>query len=129
MTPEKLQRLQACLEEAASILYEETSASELQDLESIEKAVRAHLPFEGRPSSCPFFIRQATGTDKGRERQVKSCVGVLPIREKQASQLGLKPRTQISPLLEKCCLLVSANESYKDAESDDCCADRRESGS
>lgn len=30
MTPEKLQRRQACLEEAASILYEETPASELQ---------------------------------------------------------------------------------------------------
>lgn len=28
------------------------------------------------------------------------------------------PRTQLSPLLEKCCLLVSANESYQNAESD-----------
>ena len=42
MTPEKLQRLQACLQEAASILYEETPDSELQNLESIEKAVRGH---------------------------------------------------------------------------------------
>ncbi len=49
---------------------------------------------------------------------MKSCVGVLPIREKQANQLGLMPRTQLSPLLEKCCLLVSANESYQNAESD-----------
>lgn len=49
---------------------------------------------------------------------MKSCVGVLPIREKQADKLGLKPHTQISPLLEKCCLRLSANESYLDAESD-----------
>ncbi len=49
---------------------------------------------------------------------MKSCVGVLPIREKQADQLGLKRHTQISPLLEKCCLRLSANESYQDAEKD-----------
>ena len=43
MTPDKLKRLQACLQFASSILYEETPASELQNLESIEKAVRAHM--------------------------------------------------------------------------------------
>lgn len=55
MNPEKLQRLQACLEEAASILYEETPASELQDLESIEKAVRAHLLQRVGPSVAIFL--------------------------------------------------------------------------
>jgi len=59
---------------------------------------------------------------------VKSCVGVLPIREKQADKLGLTPHTQLSPLLEKCCLRLSANESYQNAELDDCCADWNESG-
>lgn len=55
MTPEKLQRLQACLEEAASILYEETPASELQNLESIEKAVRAHLLERVGPNVALFL--------------------------------------------------------------------------
>ena len=43
MNRDKQQRLDACLREAAQILYEETPSDELQDLESIEKAVRARL--------------------------------------------------------------------------------------
>ncbi len=49
---------------------------------------------------------------------MKSALGILPLRERQAQVLGLKPRTQLSPLLEKCCLRVSANESYQDAEEE-----------
>lgn len=33
-------------------------------------------------------------------------------------RLGLKPRSRLSPLLEKCCLRLSANESYQNAEAD-----------
>ena len=47
---------------------------------------------------------------------MKSCVGVLKLKAKQAQKLGLKPRSQLSPLLEKCCLRLSANESYQSAE-------------
>jgi hypothetical protein len=32
--------------------------------------------------------------------------------------LGIEPYTRHSPLLEKCCLLLSANESYQNAEND-----------
>lgn len=32
--------------------------------------------------------------------------------------LGIKRHTRLSPLLEKCCLLLSANESYQKAEQD-----------
>jgi hypothetical protein len=49
---------------------------------------------------------------------VKSCVGVLKLKTKQAQRLGLKPRTQLSPLLEKCCLRLAANESYQSAEAE-----------
>ncbi len=49
---------------------------------------------------------------------MKSTLGILAIRSRQAQVLGLKPRTQLSPLLEKCCLRVSANESYQDAEEE-----------
>lgn len=47
---------------------------------------------------------------------MKSCLGVLKLKAKQAHRLGLKPRSQLSPLLEKCCLRLSANESYQSAE-------------
>ena len=42
----------------------------------------------------------------------------MTISEKQAQKLKVKKRTQWSPYLEKCCLLLSANESYKRAEED-----------
>lgn len=40
------------------------------------------------------------------------------ITKKQALRLGIEPYRRFSPLLEKCCLLLSANESFKDAEKD-----------
>ena len=46
------------------------------------------------------------------------CRGILRLKAKQAERLGLKPRSQLSPLLEKCCLRLSANESYQSAESE-----------
>jgi hypothetical protein len=45
-------------------------------------------------------------------------VGVLRLKAKQVERLGLKSRTQLSPLLEKCCLRLSANESYQSAEQE-----------
>jgi hypothetical protein len=42
----------------------------------------------------------------------------LSIKSKQAQKLQVKARTRLSPQLEKCCLLVSANESYARAEED-----------
>jgi hypothetical protein len=45
-------------------------------------------------------------------------VGKLKITKKQAEILGIEEYTRHSPLLEKCCLLLSANESYQNAEDD-----------
>jgi len=47
-----------------------------------------------------------------------SCIGELSITDKQAIKLQVKPYAKISPQLEKCCLLLSANESYARAEQD-----------
>lgn len=47
---------------------------------------------------------------------MKSCVGILKLKSEQTARLGLKSRTQLSPLLEKCCLRLSANMSYQSAE-------------
>ncbi len=43
-------------------------------------------------------------------------MGELTLKAKQLQKLGLKPRTRLSPLLQKCCLRLSANESYQKAE-------------
>lgn len=59
-----------------------------------------------------------TRTTKGRKRKLKSCVGRLDISQKQAYKLGIAPYQRFSPLLETCCLLLSANESYKNAAAD-----------
>lgn len=43
---------------------------------------------------------------------MKSCIGELKLKSKQAKKLQVKARARLSPQLEKCCLLVSASESY-----------------
>ncbi|MEG5037208.1 hypothetical protein [Microcoleus sp. AT3-D2] len=65
-----------------------------------------------------FFIKERTGTEKGRSRTVKSCVGELRITEKQAEQLNLKKSTQLAPLFEKCCLRQVANLSDSKASQE-----------
>lgn len=42
----------------------------------------------------------------------------MSISEQQGQRLGLQARTQWSPVLETCCLLLSANESYQRAAED-----------
>ena len=67
------------------------------------------------PTNRFFFIKQATGTEQGRPRTVKSCIGELIITEKQAEKLDIKKSTRLSPLFEKCCLRQIANLSYENA--------------
>lgn len=43
MTPEEKERLQAAVKEIAAILYKNTSPSELETLEGIEKTVRSQM--------------------------------------------------------------------------------------
>ena len=101
MNPEDSQRLEACLLEAAEILYRNTQPEELANFESLEKAVRTKMKRASKSKNRFFFIKQVTGTEKGRERVVKSIVGKVTVTEKQAQILGLKPYSQLSPLFEK----------------------------
>jgi hypothetical protein len=55
MTPEKAQRLKACIQEIAAILYEETNAKELTTLESIEKTVRKQMLEHVSPQIALFL--------------------------------------------------------------------------
>lgn len=51
-------------------------------------------------------------------RQVESCLGVLKVSEKQAQKLGVAARKRLSPQMQKCCLLLSANVSDAHAARD-----------
>ena len=66
MIPEKQERLKACLQELATLLYEQTDKSELSKLESIEKTVRQQMLEHVSPQIALFL------SNKQREpKQVK----------------------------------------------------------
>ena len=43
MTPDKQERIEACIQELATLLYEQADKSQLLNLESIEKTVRRQM--------------------------------------------------------------------------------------
>lgn len=53
-----------------------------------------------------------------RGRSLESILGRLSLSEKQAQILEFKAYSRWSPYLERCCLCVSANESYERAAED-----------
>lgn len=66
MSPEKQERLQACLQELATLLYEQIDKSDLSNLESIEKIVRQQMLEHVSPQIALFL------SNKQREpKQVK----------------------------------------------------------
>ncbi|NEO02562.1 MAG: ISKra4 family transposase [Moorea sp. SIO3I7] len=112
------EELEACLKRASEILYYLTDTDSLETLADIEIAVRKQVLEHVSPKIGLFFITKKTNTQRGKTRTIKSCLGKLKITKKQADALGIEPLTRHSPLLEKCCLLLSANESYHNAETD-----------
>ena len=62
MTPEKQERLQACLQELAALLYQETNNSELADLESIEKTVPQQMLEQVSPQIALFLSSTQQGS-------------------------------------------------------------------
>ena len=112
------EQLLAHIKAIAALLYKETPPEQLQSLEDIEETVRQQVIERVSPEIGNFFIEAKTGTTAGRTRIVKSIIGNLKITKKQAEKLQVKKSPKISPYLEKCCLLLSANESYSRAEQD-----------
>lgn len=118
MTPEKEKALKEYIQARAKILA-------WRDIPGTVKRFGKHWSYcassGNRICQSPnrhFFIQQATGTSSGRIRKLKSWIGELHLTNKQAKRLGVKSHTQISPYLEKCCLIVSANVSYQNAAQD-----------
>lgn len=58
MTPDKQARLQACLKELATLLYEQTDKNTLTDLESIEKTVRTQMLERVSPEIALFLLNK-----------------------------------------------------------------------
>ena len=59
MTPEEKERLEACLQEISSILYQNTPSEEIETLEGIEITVRELASRPNQPENRPFFHRKA----------------------------------------------------------------------
>lgn len=58
MNLDKQERLKACLQELATLLYEEADKSSLTDLESIEKTVRAQVLEYVSPEIALFLLKK-----------------------------------------------------------------------
>jgi hypothetical protein len=118
MTAEEQARLQAYTAEIAKILYRNTPRLGIREPGNHRRAPEKTMDRDSGIPSCFFFIKETTGTDKGRPRTVKSCVGELKITEKQAEQLNLKKSTRLAPFFEKCCLRQVAVLSYSKASKE-----------
>jgi hypothetical protein len=69
MTRDKQERIEACIQELAALLYEEADQSQLQDLEGIEKTVRQQVLEHVSPNIALFLLRKRqeqklTGAEK-----------------------------------------------------------------
>lgn len=88
MNPEDVQELQAHIQGIAKILYKNTDKTDLVSLETIEKSVRQQM-LENVSPEVVFFIKEVTGTNKGRARHLRSCVGIIPLTEKHLSSFRI----------------------------------------
>ena len=58
MNPDKQERIEACIQELASLLYEESDKSQLTDLEGIEKTVRRQVLERVSPEIAIFLSKK-----------------------------------------------------------------------
>lgn len=68
------ERLEACVQEIAEILYRKTPPSELQDLDSIEQAVRRHMLTEVSPRVGVFLSKQRRALKKAKVEPSKAVL-------------------------------------------------------
>lgn len=68
MDQQKQERLTACLQEVAQILYEESDPAAIRDLEGIEKTVRHHLLEQVGPEIGHFLSnKRPTPAEAGHD--------------------------------------------------------------
>jgi hypothetical protein len=118
LTPEQLERLDACIQEIGEIMYSQMDSGKLKDMEILETMTRQQILDYIGPKLLFFFISQVTGTTHGKKRKLKTCLGSVTLTSKQAQIMGINSYARLSPLLLKCSWLVSAKSSYERGEKD-----------
>lgn len=58
MTTDKQERIEACIQELAALLYEQADKSQLRDLEGIEKTVRQQVLEHVSPNIALFLLKK-----------------------------------------------------------------------
>ena len=117
MDADKQAQLQAHARAIAALLYDETAPEHLTTLEGIEVAVRGHLLEQISPQIGLFLSKQRVAPAVGEVGTSKASSAKSALR-KPKKALNVKAHTHLSPYLEKCCLLVSANASYERSAQD-----------
>ena len=117
MTPEQEQALQEHIQALAKILDDDTPPEELKTLAGIEQAVRNQMQRHLIPQVGLFLSQQRPGRLPDTNDDF-NCILGLPLTSQQATQLAVRPHSQLSPYLEACCLHLSANVSYEHAAED-----------
>jgi len=64
MTPEEAQRVQACIQEIAAILYKNTDPTQLTSLEGIETTVRQQMLEHVSPNIALFLSNKSPAQTK-----------------------------------------------------------------
>lgn len=72
MNQEQQERLKACLQELAALLYEEADQSKLSDLESIEKTVRSQILEQVSPEIALFLSSKQQELKSGKAEKSKA---------------------------------------------------------
>ena len=85
MDAQKQEHLKACLQEVAQIPYDESDP---------KASASARV---SRTRNRIFFIYRVTKTNRGRGRELKSCMRTLKIHQQQARRLGLLAYQRLSP--------------------------------
>ncbi len=68
MTPEESQRLEACLQEAAEILYRNTPVEQMTNFESLERSIRTQMLEQVSPKIA-FFLSSKLQEHKKVEKE------------------------------------------------------------
>jgi hypothetical protein len=108
ITPEEQLRLSACIQEIAQIKNKNTDSEDRATLEGLEKVVRPQMLEYVSPKIALFLSKKSLKLSRGPKRTLNRGVGQLKITQKQANRLGVESYSRRSPVLEKCCLLLSA---------------------
>ena len=96
LSPEKQQELDEHILAISRILYEHTEIENLKTFETIEWELREQVLEKVTPKIGEFFFSEGGEKRSGKQRSVKTCLGLVEISQKQGKKLGLRSKTQMT---------------------------------